>query len=104
MGTSRAVETILRSVLVRDGLHGGGELVRGTTQADRRVDNSPRSSWRIRLVFVRGGKCLGVVARIDTSRCGVSVDGMDSRADLWKSGGEVGDSKLRQPRNKRRRR
>lgn len=38
---------------------------------------------------MRGGKCLGVVARFDASICGVSVDGMDSRADLWKSGGEV---------------
>lgn len=29
MGTSRAVETILRSVLVREGLYGGGEWCEG---------------------------------------------------------------------------
>lgn len=38
---------------------------------------------------MRGGKCVLIVARFDANRCGVSIDGIGSRTDLWKSGGEV---------------
>ena len=68
---------------------GGGGGGGGTARTDRRVDNSPRSSWCIKLMFVRGGKRLVMVAKFDANICGVSIDMVDSRTDLRKSGGEV---------------
>ena len=51
-------------------------------RTDRRVDNSPHSSWCIELVFARGGKCVLMVGGFDADMCDVSIDGIDSRIDL----------------------
>ena len=56
-----------------------GDWCEGSTRTDRRVDNSPRSSWCIRLVIVRGEECPLMVARFDVDMCRVSIDGVDSK-------------------------
>ena len=55
---------------------------RRTARTDRRVENSPHSSWCIRSKIVRGRTCLVNVARIDVNVCSVSIDGIDSMTDL----------------------
>ena len=35
------------------------------------------------MIFMRSRKCLVMVARFEANTCGVSIDGIDSRIDLW---------------------